>query len=325
LTRQLLAFSRKQVLEPRVVDLNVIVGAAGAMLQRLIGEDISLMTTLAENLRPVRVDPGQIEQVLMNLVVNARDAMPEGGKITIETSKVELDATYAATHLDVKPGRYIMLAVSDTGSGMDDATKARIFEPFFTTKEPGKGTGLGLATVYGIVKQSGGSIYLYSELGRGTTFKIYLPMVYEKTSSSKSNPGFNLVLNGAETILLVEDDPAVQAIAQAALQAYGYHVLTASGGEEALQLCMNNQDRIDLLATDVVMPGMNGRQVVEALRKRIPTLKVLYLSGYTDDAVVRHGVLEADTAFLQKPFTPGALAAKVREVLDTKPERDAAP
>jgi two-component system, cell cycle sensor histidine kinase and response regulator CckA len=316
LTRQLLAFSRKQVLEPKVVDLNAIVGDADKMLRRLIGEDISVTTVLAPNLHLVKVDPGQIEQVIMNLVVNARDAMPRGGRLTIETGNIVLDETYAQTHLDVKAGRYVMLAVSDTGFGMNDDTKERIFEPFFTTKEPGKGTGLGMSMVYGIVKQSGGSIYVYSELDRGTSVKVYLPAVKEKLSSGKSNPNLRPAPNGTETILLVEDEPMVRAMTRIALEMYGYKVLEASHGLEAVRVCTERKTPIQLLVSDVIMPGMSGRQVVETLRPRFPAMKVLYLSGYTDDAVVRHGVLEADAAFLQKPFTPVTLANKVREVLD---------
>jgi PAS domain S-box-containing protein len=316
LTRQLMAFSRKQVNQPKVLDLNAIVGETEKMLGRLIGEDIKLTTTLAADLGAVKVDPGQVEQVIMNLAVNARDAMPKGGKLTLETVSVDLDENYAQSHLKVKPGRYAMLAVSDTGCGMDEATKARIFEPFFTTKGPGKGTGLGLATVYGIVKQSGGHIGVYSEPGRGTTFKVYLPVVQERISSGKSHPGLKAALQGTETVLLVEDEPAVRSLSRLALQMYGYKVLEACQGDEAIRVSEQHQRAIHLLLTDVVMPGMSGRQVAETLRSMQPAMRVLYLSGYTDDAVVRHGVLEAETAFLQKPFTPLALASKVREVLD---------
>jgi PAS domain S-box-containing protein len=316
LTRQLLAFSRKQVLEPKVLNLNAIVGEAEKMLRRLIGEDVSLIAVLDPGLAAVKVDPGQVEQVVMNLVVNARDAMAQGGKLTIETANVELDESYAQAHFEVKPGRYVMLAVSDTGCGMDEATKARIFEPFFTTKGPSKGTGLGLATVYGIVKQSGGSIGVYSEPGKGSAFKIYLPVVQERIPTGKSHHDLKVALRGSETVLLVEDEPAVRSLSRLALQMYGYRVLEASQGEEALRVGEQHAGPIHLLLTDVVMPGMSGRQVAEAFRQRQPAMKVLFVSGYTDDAVVRHGVLEADTPFLQKPFTPVALANKVREVLD---------
>ena len=316
LTRQLLAFSRKQVLEPKILDLNAIVQEVGRMLQRLIGEDISLTMTLAQDLRSVKVDPGQIEQVILNLAVNARDAMPQGGRLTIETANIELDSTYAQAHFEVKPGRYVMLAISDTGHGMEESVRTRIFEPFFTTKEPGKGTGLGLATVYGIIKQSGGNLYVYSELGRGTTFKVYLPYVPLKPSTGKSLHGFKPAMHGNETILVVEDDPAVRDMTTLSLRTYGYNVLESCHGEEAIQVCAQYHGAIHMIVTDVVMPRMGGRQVVEALRPNYPSMKILYQSGYTDDAVVRHGVLEAETAFLQKPFTPVALASKVREVLD---------
>ena len=316
LTRQLLAFSRKQVLEPKVLNLNAIVSETEKMLKRLIGEDLSLTTVLAPNLGAVKVDPGQVEQVIMNLVINARDAMPQGGKLTIETANVDLDECYAQSHFEVKSGRYVMLTVSDTGIGMDKTTQARIFEPFFTTKEPGKGTGLGLATVFGIVKQSGGSIGVYSEPGHGTAFKIYLPVVKERISSGKSLPGVKVALHGTETVLLVEDEPAVRSLGRMALQTYGYTVLEASHGDEAIRVCEQHKGSIHLLVTDVVMPGISGRILAETLRPRQPTMKVLFVSGYTDDAIVRHGVLQAETAFLQKPFTPVALANKVRAVLD---------
>jgi PAS domain S-box-containing protein len=315
LTRQLLAFSRQQVLAPKVLDLNVVVTDTEKMLRRLIGEDITLTTVLDPKIGRVKADPGQIEQVIMNLVVNARDAMPEGGRLTIETGNVELDEAYAKLHTEARPGDYVMLAVSDTGCGMDEAVKARIFEPFFTTKEAGKGTGLGLATVYGIVNQSGGSIYVYSEVGRGTTFKIYLPLVDAKTPSApQTAPG--KIPSGKETLLLVEDEEVVRAMTRQILETCGYRILEAGHGAEAIQTCEQSQGPIHLLVTDVVMPGIGGRQLAETLRSKHPELKVLFLSGYTDDAVVRHGVLEAGTNFLQKPFTPSSLAQKVREVLD---------
>jgi CheY-like chemotaxis protein len=286
------------------------------MLRRLIGEDITLTTAFAPALAQVKADAGQIEQVIINLAVNARDAMPQGGKLTIETRNVELDAEYAKLHPEVKPGRYVMVAVSDTGSGMSQATKTHIFEPFFTTKPPGKGTGVGLATVYGIVKQSGGHVAVYSELGHGTTFKIYLPPVEQKVSSSKSLHGVKVVPHGNETILLVEDEDAVRAIIKMALQTLDYTVLEARNGEEAVRIVERHTEPIHLLITDVVMPEMGGRQVAERLAACKEGIKVLFLSGYTDDAVVRHGILQAEVAFLQKPFTPMALANKVRDVLD---------
>jgi two-component system cell cycle sensor histidine kinase/response regulator CckA len=319
LTRQLLAFSRQQVLEPKVVDLNSTIMDTENMLRRLIGEDIFLTTSIDSGLKPVKVDPGQIEHVIINLAVNARDAMAQrGGKLTIETANVELDASWMKLRPDVKPGPYVMLAVSDTGCGMTEDIKARIFEPFFTTKEPGKGTGLGLAMVYGIIKQSGGSIFVYSEPGVGTTFKIYLPAVAERISSDKPQQGLKATALGNETILLVEDEDAVRGIARLALQMHGYKVLEASCGAEAIHLCEKHAKPIHLLVTDVVMPEMSGRVVAERICALRPGIKVLYLSGYTDDAVVRHGILEAETAFLQKPFTPVALAAKVREIVDQR-------
>jgi len=271
---------------------------------------------LAPALGQVRADPGQVEQIIMNLAVNARDAMPQGGKLTVETANVELDELYAQTHAEVKPGRYIMLALSDTGCGMTDEIKARIFEPFFTTKGPGQGTGLGLATVYGIVKQSGGYIYVYSEPGQGTAFKIYLPRVEAAVRTRKSHCDPNTMPYGSETILLVEDEDGVRSFTRHILQMQGYDVLEARDGEGALHVAERHRGYIQLLVTDVVMPGMSGRQVAEQLLRTQRGVKVLYLSGYTDDAVVRHGILKAEVAFLQKPFTPSALANKVREVLD---------
>ena len=318
LTRQLLAFSRQTVLEPKILDLNAIVRDIEKMLQRLIGEDVMLTTVLAPSLYQAKVDPGQIEQVIMNLAVNARDAMPQGGNLTIETGNVDLDQNYAATHPEVKPGRYVMLAMTDTGSGMTPEVQAHIFEPFFTTKEPGKGTGLGLATVYGIVKQSGGSVYLYSEVGRGTTIKVYLPAVKNVVSTGKSLHGVKINATGTEMILLVEDEDAVRSMVHLVLQQLGYTILEARRGAEAIRLCEQHEGKIHLLVTDVVMPEMGGRQLAEHVTQLRPGIKVLYLSGYTDDAVVRHGVLQAEVAFLQKPFTMAALANKVRQVLDEK-------
>ncbi|HEV3142374.1 MAG TPA: response regulator [Gemmataceae bacterium] len=316
MTRQLLAFSRKQVLQPVVLDLNNVVRDLEKILRRLIGADIELACSLDPAIEKIQADPGQIEQVLMNLVVNARDAMPEGGRLTMETQNAKLDNAYAGTHADVKPGRYVLLAISDTGCGMDEAIKGRIFEPFFTTKEVGKGTGLGLATVYGIVKQSGGHIEVYSELGRGTTFKIYLPRAEETVLARDRMSSTFQPPHGKETILLAEDEDAVRALARMTLQPLGYSFLEAHDGRQALEIAQQHAAPIHLLITDVVMPELGGPQLVEKLRAQGRRLKVLYLSGYTDDAVVRHGMLSKGTAFLQKPFTTQALAQKVREVLD---------
>jgi PAS domain S-box-containing protein len=315
LTRQLLAFSRQQVLEPKVLDLNAVVAGAGKMLQRLIGEDVALVTVLAPDLGSVKADPGQIEQVIMNLAVNARDAMPDGGKLTIETVNVELGDAYTQEHRPVSPGPYVLLSVSDTGTGMDESTKAHLFEPFFTTKEKGKGTGLGLATVYGIVKQSGGFIWVYSEPGHGTTFKMYLPRVNEPAMDLHQGQTPESV-RGTETILLAEDAAGVRAVAREVLKRNGYAVIEAADGQAALALAAAHAGPIHLLVTDVIMPEMSGRQLADRLREGRPELKVLFVSGYTDDAIVRHGILEPGIAFLQKPFTPESLARKVRAVLD---------
>jgi PAS domain S-box-containing protein len=316
LTRQLLAFSRQQIIQPRPVVLEEIIGSAQRMLKRLIGEDVELESVLQSPPSTVMIDAGQLEQALMNLVVNARDAMPTGGKLTLETSRVMLNESYAATHVPTIPGRYAVLAVSDTGIGMDKETRARIFEPFFTTKETGKGTGLGLAMVYGIVKQSGGFIWVYSEQGRGSTFKIYLPLIVDEPSDADAGR-VTETRHGSETILLVEDSPAVRAAARQILERYGYHVLEASSATEALDIVARARGVIDLLVTDVVMPGISGRELAERLQIVRPELKVLFMSGYTDDAVVRHGVLASEVSYLQKPFSPDALARKVREVIDS--------
>jgi PAS domain S-box-containing protein len=318
LTQQLLAFSRRQMLKPKVVDLNLVVAEVEAMLRRLIGEDIELITVLAEELGQVKADPGQIGQVIMNLAINARDAMPHGGKLVIETANAEIGESDAQQRFDLKPGPYVMLAMSDAGVGMDEQTRIRIFEPFFTTKEIGKGTGLGLATVYGIVKQSSGHIWVYSEPGHGTVFKVYLPRIDEGIRRPKAQGSINLdnAPGGVETVLLVEDEDPVRSLAGQALRASGYTVLEARHGIEALSLWEHSQAPIHLLVTDVIMPHMSGHKLAQRLLQLRPELKVLYISGYTDDAIVHHGVLEPGLFFLQKPFTPNSLALKVREVLD---------
>ncbi|MGD1104124.1 MAG: PAS domain S-box protein [Terriglobia bacterium] len=318
LTRQLLAFSRRQVLASQVLDLNAVVSNVEKMLRRLIGEDVKLHTFLDPSLGRVKADPGQIEQVIMNLAVNARDAMPSGGNLTLETSNVELDEAYARTHATVKPGPHVMLAVSDSGVGMTPEAKTHIFEPFFTTKEKGKGTGLGLATVYGIVKQSGGSIWVYSELGQGTVFKIYLPTVSESPAARGHAKTETDTASGSETILVVEDEQGVRSLVRLALESSGYKVLEMADAESALAACANYDGPIHLLLTDVVMPQMSGPVVAEKVAALRPGIKVLFMSGYTDDAVVRHGVLSHDMPFIQKPFSPLALRKKIREVLGGK-------
>jgi two-component system, cell cycle sensor histidine kinase and response regulator CckA len=315
LTRQLLAFSRRTVLEPKVLDLNLVVTDLQRMLQRLLGEDIELTASLDPTIARVKVDPGQLGQLLMNLAVNARDAMPQGGLLTIETQAAELDEVYRNTHPECHLGRHVLLALTDTGTGMSPEVQSHIFEPFFTTKGVGKGSGLGLAVVEGVVKQSGGSIEVYSEPGIGTTFKIYLPAAEEPLSASAMT-GSPIDLHGSETILLVEDNDAVRRLAFLSLQSHGYQILQAGDGPQAVNIAEQHQGRIDLLATDLVMPRMSGRELAQTLLPRFPDMKVLYLSGYTDDAVVRHGILQSDVNFLQKPFTPSSLANKVRQVLD---------
>ncbi len=316
ITRQLLAFSRKQMLSPRVMNLNDIVLNLDSLLRRLIGEDIEVMTIPAHDLGMVKADPGQIEQVVMNLALNSRDAMPQGGKLTLETANATLDSSYAEAHQPVEPGQYVMLAVSDTGHGMSTETMGRIFEPFYTTKEVGKGTGLGLSMVYGIVKQSGGYIWVYSEPEHGTTFKIYLPRVDQPAERQDADRPSRTVSRGTETILLVEDDPQLRALSSSVLTQSGYNVLTASTPEEGISVCEANHRDLRLLVTDVVMPRMNGRQLAERIQKMRPDIRVLYISGYTDNAIVHYGVLDPGLWFLPKPFTLSSLVAKVREVLD---------
>ncbi|HZE94951.1 MAG TPA: ATP-binding protein, partial [Gemmatimonadales bacterium] len=316
LTRQLLSFSRKQVLEPRIIDLNGVVTNLEKMLRSLISENIELKTALATGLGAARADPNQIEQVIMNLAINARDAMPDGGTLTIETGNARLDENYAARHVSVVPGAYVMLAVTDTGCGMNEETKARMFEPFFTTKPPGRGTGLGLSTVYGIVKQSGGNIWLYSEPGRGTTFKIYLPTVEALPEDIGKVVPAEAAHHGGGTVLVVEDDDQLRRLTHRALAARGYTVLEADRGRAALDIARRHKGKIDLLLTDVVMPDTNGRKLADALRAARPGLRVLYMSGYPDGAIASHGMLEHGVAYLAKPFSTEAITRKVREVLD---------
>jgi two-component system cell cycle sensor histidine kinase/response regulator CckA len=316
LTTQLLAFSRRQVLKPKVLDLNLIVADLEKMMRRLIGENIDLITILKTGIGFVKADPGQLEQVIVNLVLNARDAMPEGGKLIIETFETEIDSHYTSQHVGTKLGSYVAIGVSDTGHGMDAETQAHIFEPFFTTRELGKGTGLGLSTVYGIVKQSGGNIWVYSEPGYGTTFKIYLPLVPQTSDPFVTRPVRPSVVGGSETILLVEDEERVCALVREVLAKQGYTVLSANNGEEGLALSRREPRHIDLLLTDVVMPRMSGRELAENLVRERTSLKVLFMSGYTDKLILHKGMLEPNTHFLQKPFSPDEIARKVREVLD---------
>jgi len=316
LVRQLLAFSRKQVLQPKNLDLNASVLGLEKLLKRLIGEDIEMKTIVAAGLGTIKADPAQVEQVLMNLVVNARDAMPTGGRIIVETSNVDLDRTYASEHVTVKPGRYAMLAVSDTGTGMSAETAAHIFEPFFTTKGGTKGTGLGLATVYGIVKQSGGYIWVYSEPGKGATFKVYFPRVDGPAQSDSRVKTETRAKGGTETVLLVEDDDTVRQLAEVILTGQGYRVIEADSPKKAEEISAKSAHEIDLVLTDVIMPSMSGRELVKKLLAQNAKMRVLYMSGYTDNVIAEGGVLEEGLAFLQKPFTPRALVQKVREVLD---------
>ncbi|MBN1831485.1 MAG: response regulator [Deltaproteobacteria bacterium] len=315
LTHQLLAFSRKQILQPRIIDLNETVNNMQKMLHRIIGEDIELVTVLPPDLGAVEADEGQIEQIIMNLAVNSRDAMLNGGKLTIETANMDLDEEYAHHHIAVTPGPHVMLSVSDTGVGMTSEVLEHLFEPFYTTKEKGKGTGLGLSTVYGIVKQSKGNIWVYSEPGKGTTFKVYLPIV-EKLKGAAKKDLKPKVLTGSETILIVEDDEKVRTVTVRILKGYGYIILIAADGQEAIRLSENHEGSIHLMLTDVVMPDMSGGELEKRLKASRPDMKVIFMSGYTDNAIVHQGILDQDKAFIQKPFTPDSLARKVRELLD---------
>jgi nitrogen-specific signal transduction histidine kinase/CheY-like chemotaxis protein len=321
LTRQLLAFSRKQVLQPRVLNLNTVVANIETMLRRLIGENIELVTILEPQLGRVKADPGQMEQVIVNLVVNARDAMPNGGKLIIKTTNLELDETFARQHLGAGPGPYVLLTLNDTGHGMDPQTRSHIFEPFFTTKEPGQGTGLGLAIVHGIINQSGGYISVQSEPGQGASFNIYLPRVETPVLATNERSEVPIPSwSGSETILLVEDEDSVRELTRRILLKEGYTVLEAQNGEEALQVLQEYAQPVDLLLTDVIMPGsVNGRELGKSVSLSHPKTKVLYMSGYTDNVIIPNGALDPILAFLAKPFTPHALTRKVREILDARP------
>ena len=314
LTNQLLAFSRRQIIQPRLMNVNAVIEQTEKMLHRLLGEDIQLVFELKAESGNIKADPNQIIQAIVNLAVNARDAMPTGGRIVVETANVHLDESYVRTHLGVQPGDFVMIAMTDTGHGMDAATRQRIFEPFFTTKEQGKGTGLGLATVYGMVKQAGGDIWVYSEVGTGTAFKLYFPRVHE-TLSELTAAQIDHRTSGGETVLVVEDENAVRDLTVRMLKQLGYVVLAAASGSEAVAISNAYADRIALLVTDVVMPQMSGRQVADALLTARPDIKVLYLSGYTESTVIHHGVIDGAVDFLPKPFSREALGGKVREIL----------
>ncbi len=316
LTHQLLAFSRRQPMTSRSVHMNDLIMQIEKMLRRLIGEDIDLVTIPAATRDTVTADPGRLEQVIMNLVVNARDAMPNGGKLTIESGNINLGDTFSAKHLGLSAGNHVMLSITDTGVGMDEETQSHLFEPFFTTKGPGSGTGLGLATAYGIIRQSGGAIGMFSELGAGTTARIYLPLAEEKVQTTQEKAAAGDELNGAETILLVEDEARVRKLIVDVLTSRGYNVMEAMRGEEAIRLCKQLKNKIDLAVVDVVMPEMSGPDLMKQIAPVCPDMRVLYISGYTDEAIVHHGIPQSGAAFLQKPFMPDALARKVREVLD---------
>jgi signal transduction histidine kinase/CheY-like chemotaxis protein len=322
LTNQLLAFSRRQVIQPKILDLNALVANMDRMLRRVIGEHIELETVLSPGIGGVKADAGQLEQVIMNLAVNARDAMSEGGKLSIRTSNVDVRRS-SRVHADVRPGSYVKLTVADTGKGMDAEIMVHLFEPFYTSKETGKGTGLGLSTVYGIVKQSGGEIVVESEPGRGAIFNIYLPRITDLTQRTPTTQGERSVRAGTETILLVEDEIGVRQLVREMLHRLGYKIHEASSGADAVRIFAQHQNTIDLLLTDVIMPQMSGRDLAERLKALQPSLKVLYISGYTDDMLAHHGVLESNVYLLQKPFAPDELAKKLREVLDAPTVRRA--
>jgi two-component system, cell cycle sensor histidine kinase and response regulator CckA len=317
LTSQLLAFSRKQILQPVILDLNIVIAQMSSILRPLIGEDIDLVANTPGNLGMIHADPAKIEQIILNLAVNARDALPQGGKLTIETANINFEEGYIREHSMAKAGAYVMLAISDNGIGMDAETQARIFEPFFTTKKKGKGTGLGLATVYGIVKQSDGFIWVYSEFGKGTTIKIYFPRVQGESAKFVIDDDAMQDLQGSETVLLVEDETSVRNLASRILRDRGYNVIEAAEGQEALRRAKEHHAKIHLVLTDVIMPGMSGSSLVAQIETVRPDIKALYISGYTDNAIVHHGILDSNIAFLQKPFSPNQLARKVREVLNS--------
>jgi two-component system, cell cycle sensor histidine kinase and response regulator CckA len=316
LIRQLMAYSRQQVLKPQVMDVNAMLSGVQRMLERLLGEDIEFRLLLAPKVDPILVDPGQMEQVVLNLVVNARDAMPSGGRLTVETANVLLDEDYAQSHPPTVAGSYVLISVADTGMGMDAETQSRIFEPFFTTKERGRGTGLGLATTYGIVRQSGGHIWVYSEPGRGATFKVFFPRTKQAPAVESEPVIVDVALEGDETILLVEDDPRVRRVASRGLERFGYRILEAGSAEDGLQLYTDHAKEVAMVVSDVVLPRMSGPDLIQWLRKLRPSLKVLFMSGYSEDAVEHHGRLDPDVALLEKPFTTDTLVRRVREILD---------
>jgi two-component system cell cycle sensor histidine kinase/response regulator CckA len=315
LTSQLLAFGRKQIMQPEVFNLNQVIAGMNSLLRRLIGEDIDTVSNISTEPLMIHADRGKIQQIIMNLVVNARDAMPEGGKLTIETTAVDLEENYILNRPETRPGPYAMFAISDSGMGMNQETQARIFEPFFTTKEKGKGTGLGLSTVYGIVKQSDGYIWVYSEIGRGTTIKIYFPRVTETPEKSQIEKGEQSGSRGFETVLIVEDENAVRSFVSRVLRDRGFNVLEAADGREALHIAQDYPNEIHLVISDVVMPGVGGKALISHLEEVRPRVKSLFISGYTDNAIVHHGILDSGLAFLQKPFSVDSLIGKVREVL----------